>query len=493
VARAERSARASRYLAAPMFRAALVLVAALALLAGGAAPALAAEFTFDPPSQRIDEGRSVEVTVTVPGPFGVGTQSPQVTASGATSEADATVVVDDESSMTETIVRITAKTDAVYEEGEDITLRAEDGDEAVVTIRNTNPLPALALADAAAPEGARVAQLALTASGASEVPLTVPFTVAAGSAGAQDFGAPPASLVLQTGQTRAAVPVPLVDDAEDEADEQFQVRIGDYPSVSRGIATVTIGNDDLRAVSVADVALAEGGRGGANVARFVVSLSAPTARTVTVGYRTVDGSATAPADYLSRAGTLTFAPGVTSLPVDVGVVGDDAVEPGESFALGLTDLAGAVPDRMTATGVVVDDDVPPPAQTSTIRAAPGTVVPVGIPRETPAGREEDVMGPRMRMSRPRLRRGRLEVRLSCPSGEERCAGRLTLYDGERRLAAGRFRLRGGRAYTLRVAPPRRRAGARMRLQAYAVTEDVAGNVDTRESSATLRVRRAARR
>ena len=50
---------------------------------------------------------------------------------------------------------------------------------------------------------------------------------------------------------------------------------------------------------------------------FTVTLSAPSASTVTVDYATVDGSAAAPGDYAAATGTLTFTPGQTGKPITV--------------------------------------------------------------------------------------------------------------------------------------------------------------------------------
>ena len=64
-----------------------------------------------------------------------------------------------------------------------------------------------------------------------------------------------------------------------------------------------------RRITINDVSLTEGNAGTTNLT-FTVTLSAASGKTVTVGYATADGTATAPADYTLAAGTLTFTPGV---------------------------------------------------------------------------------------------------------------------------------------------------------------------------------------
>jgi len=100
------------------------------------------------------------------------------------------------------------------------------------------------------------------------------------------------------------------------------------------------------AVTVGDVGTYEG-RSGLHDATFTVSLSCPYFQPVSVNYATANGTATAPSDYLSRSGSLTFAPGTTALQVAVPVVGDAVDEPTERFYLDLASAAGSA-------GVVAD-------------------------------------------------------------------------------------------------------------------------------------------
>lgn len=100
----------------------------------------------------------------------------------------------------------------------------------------------------------------------------------------------------------------------------------------------------LPALSVDDVSLAEGD-GGTTDAVFTVSLSAPSAVSVTVDYASADGTAFAGSDYFPVAGTLTFAPLEISQTVTVPVVGDTVGEPDETFFL---DLSNPSPDATIA-------------------------------------------------------------------------------------------------------------------------------------------------
>ena len=98
--------------------------------------------------------------------------------------------------------------------------------------------------------------------------------------------------------------------------------------------------DEVPTVSVDDVSVTEG-TFGIVTANFTVTLSAPSAQTVTVDYATADGTAHAPGDYVSNDGTLTFAPGQTTQPVAVVVNGDMLNEDNETFLVNLANAANA--------------------------------------------------------------------------------------------------------------------------------------------------------
>lgn len=115
---------------------------------------------------------------------------------------------------------------------------------------------------------------------------------------------------------------------------------------------------DLPAISIADVTVTEG-NSGTTTAAFRVTLSAASTTPVTVNYATADGTAKAGTDYTAALGTLTFAPGQTSLMVNVAVAGDSIVEANESFTLALSAPTGATIARTSAIGTITNDDTTP--------------------------------------------------------------------------------------------------------------------------------------
>jgi fibronectin-binding autotransporter adhesin len=117
----------------------------------------------------------------------------------------------------------------------------------------------------------------------------------------------------------------------------------------------------LPTVSIADASMAEGSSGGFTNLTFTVSLSAPSASTVTVNWSTADGTAVQPSDYTASSGTVTFVPDDTSETITVPVRGDTDVEPNETFQVNLSTPSNATIADGSATGTIQNDDVAPPA------------------------------------------------------------------------------------------------------------------------------------
>ena len=351
-----------------------------------------------------------------------------------------------------------------------------------VTITDDDP-PAAEVVGTSLDENAGPAALAVVLSTPVSRPVSVGYSVVDGSAKAgSDFDGRSGRVEIPAGQRGALLGVPIVDDGEDEPDETFTVRIENPTgaTIKTAEATVTIRNDDVRTVSVGDVTVTEADGENA-VARLPVTLNAPTNRAVTVRFGTLDVSARAPNDYLSRVGAITFQPGQTTALVEIAVVSDDRREADEVFGVLLANPENATLARGGAAVTIKDDDGADAAQADT---AP----------------------PVMRLSKPSLRGTAVRVKVTCPRSETRCAGRLTLFSAadrrskrrtlrrERRLGRVSFSLRGGQARTLRVRIPRTivaaaRATGRLKVRAFTVTRDSADTVDTSRRSAKLRFKR----
>ena len=125
----------------------------------------------------------------------------------------------------------------------------------------------------------------------------------------------------------------------------------------QGVGTIL--DDDLAHVSMTGDPQIIEGSAGTTSAVFTVTLSTPTAFTVTMDYTTVDGvvdSAEAGSDYEAISGTLTFAPGETVKLITVNVYGDTIEEPDEMFGVRLINVDPLNMLGGTIYTTIVNDD-----------------------------------------------------------------------------------------------------------------------------------------
>jgi chitinase len=228
-------------------------------------------------------------------------------------------------------------------------------------IRNDDG-PALSIADASRTEGDSGSQdltFTVTLSAASAAVVTVNYatqdlTAIAGS----DYVATSGTLTFPANSTSQTVTVALRGDTDAEANEGFSVLLfrpsnNAYLADSQGLGLIV--NDDSPTLSIADAAGSEGDSGSQPLT-FTVTLSAPSANTVTVNYATQDLTATAGSDYVTTSGTLSFAPGVTTQTFEVTLRGDTALEPDETLAVRLSRPNYATLADDLGVGTIVNDD-----------------------------------------------------------------------------------------------------------------------------------------
>lgn len=242
------------------------------------------------------------------------------------------------------------------------------------TIRNDD-LPSLTIYNYTLAEGnagTTSAYFTVYLSAASSQTVTVNYSTSDGTATAgSDYQATSGTLTFAPGQTSATVAVLVNGDTVDEPDETFYVNLSGpvNATLANTSGRGTILNDDLT-VSVGDVSVLEG-NSGTTPAYFTISLSAASTHSVTVGYYTAGGTATAGSDYSSTSGTLTFAPGQTSITVPVSVIGDTIYEGNETFNFYLTGVQNAAIARGVGTGTIIDDDATPSLSISDYAAYEG--------------------------------------------------------------------------------------------------------------------------
>jgi chitinase len=213
--------------------------------------------------------------------------------------------------------------------------------------------------------GTAQAAFTVALSKASTTPVTVGYATTNGTATAgSDFTATTGTLTFAPGVISQQINVPILRDTIVEPSETFAVTLSN-PSgatITTATATGTITDSTIAGalpkVSIADLAVTEGNGEHAHF-MFTATLDKASATPVSVGYATSNGTATAGVDYTAESGTITFAPGVTSQTVHVGIIGDTAVEPSETFTVTLSAPSGVTIAGATATGTILTDDIAP--------------------------------------------------------------------------------------------------------------------------------------
>ncbi len=205
------------------------------------------------------------------------------------------------------------------------------------------------------------ATITVTRSGNLDAISTVQFATSDNTATAgADYTATSGMLTFAPGDDSETFAVPITDDSIDEPNEIVTLTLSNATAATLAApstAQLTITDDDTApTISITDVSLNEGDA-GTTVFSFNVTLSAASGFSVTVDYATADGSATAGTDYTAIATTtLTFAPGVTSMPVNVNVTGDLSLETDETFFVNLTNPSNATIADNQGLGTITNDD-----------------------------------------------------------------------------------------------------------------------------------------
>ncbi|HEV7373595.1 MAG TPA: Calx-beta domain-containing protein [Pyrinomonadaceae bacterium] len=234
------------------------------------------------------------------------------------------------------------------------------------TITDNDAAPTISINDTTVIEGdsgTTNATFNVTLSAASGFTVTVNYATADGTATAgTDYQSTSGTLTFNPGQTTQTILVPVNGDTTFESNETFFVNLTTPTNATildnQGQGTIT--NDDaappVPAITINDVSVAEGNSGTKTV-DFTVTLSTSSTQTVTVAYATANGTATAPSDYLSTSGTLTFNPGDTSKSITITINGDTLVEPDETFFVNLSNAsANAIISDNQGQGTITNDD-----------------------------------------------------------------------------------------------------------------------------------------
>jgi serralysin len=243
-----------------------------------------------------------------------------------------------------------------------------DQGQATVTITNDDK-PSLSIASAVSitegEAGKANAEVIVTLSAPVTQDVTVSYKTTDGTAkstgSAADFTNTKGTLTFKAGEMTKKILVPIADDKLAESSEDFRVTLssakGALLDTAHSVSKVTILDNDapvtkpvLSVVAPSDVT------DSSNMdAEFIVNLSAPSSKSVTVNYTTADGTAKNGSDYDVTSGTLTFAPGETTQSVFVPILGDSDIEGNETFSLKLSGAKEATLGKLSAAKATITD------------------------------------------------------------------------------------------------------------------------------------------
>jgi hypothetical protein len=242
--------------------------------------------------------------------------------------------------------------------------------QALGTILNddTLVLPTVAIGDVSANEGnggTTSFTFTVTLSAASSQTVSLNYATSNGTASAgNDYAAISGMLYFGAGETNKTLTVSVAGDTIVESNETFFINLSGVngATLSDGQAVGTIMNDDsappisLPTISINSVSAFEGNNGNTGLV-FTVSLSAASTQMITVAYATANDTATlVNKDYKAASGVLTFAPGVTSLTIQVNITGDKTVEADERFFVNLSSPSGGTLGISLGVGTILNDD-----------------------------------------------------------------------------------------------------------------------------------------
>lgn len=188
------------------------------------------------------------------------------------------------------------------------------------------------------------------------LPITVDYATTNGSATSPaDFTATSGTLTFAVGIMTMPITIPIFDDGIADNGETFTITLSNPVGavIGNGTSTVTITDSDAPPVlSVTDTSATEGG----NLV-FTVNLSPanPGISPITVNYATTPNPSTV---YTPQSGMLTFGLGVGTQQIVVTTIDDAIDNPNQNITLTLSGAVGASISTPTATGTIIDNDVP---------------------------------------------------------------------------------------------------------------------------------------
>ncbi len=359
-----------------------------------------AKFEFDPATYTVAEhGSTATITIVRKGANSAAQNVSFSTADGsATAGNDYTAVTNSviafAAGETKKTVTVTLLDDVVIEGNETVTLKLSNpsggatvGPDGTMTIADTVFQFSAASFSVAENVGNAVINLTRTGDDTASA-VNVQFDTSDGTATAGDDYTTVTTFLVSFAatETTATVTVPILEDTIGESPETINLTLSN-PSLG-GIpdgkekATLTItDNDPVPSAGSVQFSLAGflASESGGSVV-ITVTRTGGTTGPVTVDFATSDGTAISGSDYVSTAGTLTFAAADTQKTFTVFLVDDTSTESAETVNLTLSNLTGgAIFGTIITSTLTINDNDAGPANNNfingqTIAGDRGTVV-----------------------------------------------------------------------------------------------------------------------
>ena len=227
-----------------------------------------------------------------------------------------------------------------------------------------NPVLAFSAGSASVNESATTKTIVVNRTGSTNGTISVNYATTNGTATAgEDYPATNGTLTFGPGEAVKTFDVTLLPDGLDEPNETVTLTLTNASTgvnLANSPFTLTIDDDDpTPVISITNVSANEGNSGTTSFT-FDVTLSSPSASTVSVHFETEEGTSTPWADFTPTVGNLSFAPAELTKTITVPVIGDAAAEPDETFFLFLSTPQNATVGTGTGVGTIVNDDAAPP-------------------------------------------------------------------------------------------------------------------------------------
>ncbi|OVE82582.1 hypothetical protein BVY04_00655 [bacterium M21] len=296
--------------------------------------------------------------------------------------ASATSLTITAGTLTDTFV-ITSATDALDELDETVIVdiativnALEDGLQRVIpTIQDDDDTPSITLTvdTSTVSEDAGSATITATASAISGQDIVVTLA-ATGTAVGADYGLSSTSITITAGSLTGTATLTVSADSFVEGSETVILDVSSVTNATEsGVQqqTVTILDDEVIPTVTLTTDAAEISENG-GVVTITVTLSEPTARTVTVtlalsgtatgaASSSIVGAPSAASDYNVSSVTITINPGETVGTATLTAVDDSSSDAAETIIIEITDVTGGTENGSQSATVTITDDDPPPA------------------------------------------------------------------------------------------------------------------------------------